>query len=173
MPFREVTFQDASPIKFSFSYRDRQRNVAYSNVLVASFDGEYRSGSAGAPDARLIHGITQAAVTIWTPAGLVLDLRKLHYEWGDEMDMLLGPPDGLEIPTTVVGSELCLPAIATLMFGMNTTKRATEQEGIFDLLEPALVYVETQLQQKRVALAEKYPPLPRKSWGLLSWIRTK
>jgi hypothetical protein len=171
MSFHDVTFSDASPINFSFSYKERERGVAYSNVLVASFDGEYRPGSAGAPDAMLIRGITQAAVTVWSPAGLVLDLRKLHYEWGDEMDMLLGPPDGLEIPTAVVGSELCLPAIATLMFGVNTTKRATEQEGVFDALDAALAYVEAQLKEERVALSEKYPPLPRKSWGLLSWIR--
>lgn len=173
MSFREVTLQGASPIKYSFSYKERQRGVAYSNVLVASFDGEYRSGSAGAPDAMLIRGITQTAVMIWSPSGLVLDFRKLHYEWGDEMEMLLGPPDDIDIPTAVVGSELCLPAIATLMFGMNTAKKATEHEGVFDSLELALGYVETQLQQKRVALAEKYPPLPRKNWGLLSWIRAK
>src|ERR1051326_8385333 len=173
MSFREVTFQDASPIKFSFSYKGRERGVAYSNVLVASFDGEYRSGSAGAPDAMLIRGVTQAAVTVWSPAGLVLDLSKLHYAWGDEMDMLLGPPDGLEIPTAVVGSDICLPAIATLMFGMDTTKKATEQEGIFESLDEALAYVEARLEKRGGALGEKYPPLPRKSWGLLSWIRKK
>jgi len=173
MLFREVTFRDASPIKFSLSYRERERGVAYSNVLVASFDGDYRSGSAGAPDAMLIRGITQAAVTVWSPAGLILDFTKLDYGWGDEMDMLLGPPDGLEIPTAVVGSELCLPAIATLMFGMDTARKATEQEGIFDSLDAAVAYVEARLQEKRVALAEKYPSLPRKSWMLLSWIRKK
>ncbi len=158
MSFHDVTFHDVSPIKYSFSYKERVRGVAYSDVLVARFDGEYRSGCSGAPDASLISGVTQAAVTIWSPAGLVLDLRQLHYEWGDEMDLVLGPPDGVQIPTAIVGSEKCLPAIATLIFGINTIKRATEEENIFETLHDALAYVEARLVEKRVALAKKYPP---------------
>ena len=81
-------------------------------------------------------GMASMAVQIWRPAAIVLDLSKLRYEWGDEMGWLLPPSVGCGKAAVVVGPG-CARAIATLMWGVNTQKGATEAEFIFDSVDAA------------------------------------
>jgi hypothetical protein len=162
MEFKSVEFKDASGVTPSFKLRSGERGVVYSKILIARFDGEYRIGSRGGPDAYFIYAMTQAAVTVWHPDALLLDFSNLDYQWGDEMGMLLALHDRGGLPTAVLGGEKCLPAIATLVFGEKTTQLATERDGIFENLDEALFYLESKLKAKRDELHRKYPPQPPK-----------
>ncbi len=79
------------------------------------------------------------------------------------MDWVLGSPEGVQIPTAIVGSEKCMPAIATLLFGINTTKRATEEENVFETLDDGLAYVEARLIEKRADLVREFPSSPKRN----------
>jgi hypothetical protein len=51
---------------------------------------------------------------------------------------------GWRVLFAIVGSELCLPAICTLIqmfYGAEKIKTATDAENIFDTMEEALAYV--------------------------------
>lgn len=54
-------------------------------VLVIAFEGEYRSGSLGNPDARYMTGCVMRALASLSPCGLVLDFSKLTYRWGNAL----------------------------------------------------------------------------------------
>lgn len=166
MEFKEVDFKDVSAIRPSFKLHSGDRTAIYSRVLIARFEGEYRIGSRGAPDAHFIYGQTQAAVIMWNPDALLFDFSDLDYRWGDEMDMLLGSPDCGDLPTAVLGGSKCLPAIATLLFGEKTVRQATEHDGVFENLDEALLYLESKLKTKRDELDREFPPKLRKRWGL-------
>ncbi len=139
MSLSTVTFQGDSSIAHSFQLQREPRSI-----LVARFEGVYRVGCKGAPDGRLIQGLTGAALIIWRPSGLILDLRQLSYVWGDEMEEVLGMRGEIKIPFAVVGSELCLPAIGTLIkqfSGFKELKTATDAENVFEGIEEAFDYV--------------------------------
>lgn len=107
--------------------------------LVISFSGQYRDGSLGNPDASYMKGIINLASDIWWHKSLVIDLSGLRYEWGDMIEVALDPP-GKRSVAIVVGPE-CESALATLWFGLDTTQRATEQEGVFNSVEAALAHL--------------------------------
>lgn len=135
MKLRPVRIEDETPLRHEFQLETTGGNQ-FRYTLIARFIGEYRDGSAGAPDAAFIIGMVKMAVQIWRPAALVLDLSELRYDWGDEMDWLLPPSVGCRKTAVVVGPG-CARAIATLMWGVNTHKSATEAEFIFDNVEAA------------------------------------
>lgn len=154
MNFVPVEFARESPVACTFSLRDERGKVPFSRILVLHAVGEYRSGSRGAPDARLIAGYLQAALTLWRPDAVVLDLRRLAYEWGDDMLTLCRLPEGAEeMPFALAGSALCLPAISTLLYGGQSGRQATEAGFIFDGLDGALAYVDAKLELERQDLA--------------------
>lgn len=134
MNLRLVRLDDATAVRCEFQLETTGKN-RFCYTLIARFVGEYRSGCAGRPDAAFIVGMATTAVELWHPAALVLDLSQLRYEWGDEMASVLTPDVPCKV-AIVVGPG-CGPAIATLMWGLNTNRNATEADGIFDCLEAA------------------------------------
>ena len=160
MNFQPVEFSSDSAVRYSFSLRAPEaRYEPYSRIVAVHFDGVYRLGSGGKPDARLIVGITQAAATIWKADALILDLRGLDYQWGDDMEWVLSPLDSdRDVPFAIVGSDLCLPAISTLIFGVNTQRSALEKENIFDDFEKAAAWVEAKLAWKGDELRRDFGP---------------
>jgi hypothetical protein len=144
MPLQEVKFENETNIRYEFLLETSDAKPRFWCVLVAKFAGNYRPGHRGAPDARFIQGITQTALAVWRPAAMILDLRKLSYTWGDNMEEVLGCRGEIGVPFAIVGSELCLPAIRTLIQTFHTEgsmKAATDAEHIFDNMEEALEYV--------------------------------
>jgi hypothetical protein len=109
------------------------------NPRVAAAD--YRDGSEGAPDAHFMCGLTEIALEIWRPAALVLDLSELQYDWGDEMDLVLSVGQRQHVPSAVVIGPGCSRAIATLFWGTDTSRLATEAENIFTDLDAAWKHV--------------------------------
>ena len=140
MKLVRVSFEDENRIDCEFFLETTGKN-RYWYTLIAKFRGRYRDGSAGAPDAALIRGLTHTAIEVWRPAAVVLDLSELHYEWGDEMDLLFDVGADQHVKSAIVVGPACTKAIATLMWGVDTTRSATEAENIFDNLEEAWAYV--------------------------------
>lgn len=135
MKLKPVRIEEATKLRCEFQLETTGGNP-FSTTLIAKFIGDYHDGSGGKPDARFISGMTQMATAIWHPAAVVLDLSELRYEWGDDMANLLSPWVGSKKAAVVVGPK-CARAIATLLWGVNTTKEATEMEFIFDSVEEA------------------------------------
>lgn len=138
-----VSFESESAIHHEFLLEGFEKERSSRRILVVKFIGDYRPGCQGMPDALLMQGITQAALTMWGPDAVVLDLRQLTYTWGDNMEEVLGIRGEIKLPFAVVGSELCLPAICTLIqvfYGVDRIKTATDAENIFDNMEKALEY---------------------------------
>jgi len=99
---------------------------------------QYRYGSAGNADAAFMRALAQAAVSYTDPGGIVLDISKLHYVWGDMLESVfdLGErprlqrqarPDDNSLPlfvmngipqATVIGPD-CKDAVRTLLLGIN------------------------------------------------------
>lgn len=149
MKLQSVRFEDETNIKYDFSL-ETSGKTRFDYTLIARFIGTYADGSSGRPDAAFILGMTRAALDVWHPGSLVLDLSELKYDWGDEMDWLL-PPESHR-PTAVIVGPACEKAIATLMFGRDSTRLATEADFIFSNLNEALVYLrKDRKRQKRVS----------------------
>jgi hypothetical protein len=132
------------PLSFeraSLHEHDDSPHVQVEVLLIAKFRGRYRYGSAGAPDAAFIAGLTQTALEVWNAAAVVLDLSEVSYEWGDEMDLLFDVGASRGAKSAIVVGPACARAIATLMWGTETTRLATEAEKIFDTVEEAWRYV--------------------------------
>jgi hypothetical protein len=134
MNLQPVRIEEETGLRPEFQLETTGRNP-FCYTLMAKFIGKYRPGSAGSPDAHFILEMTKMAVGIWQPAALVLDLSDLQYEWGDEMDWLLPPRVGRK--AAVVVGPGCAPAIATLLWGLTTSKPATDAEFIFDTVQAA------------------------------------
>jgi len=134
MKLLPVRLEDETRLRYEFQLETSGRN-SFCYTLIAKFIGEYRDGSAGRPDVDFIVGMTNLAVAMWHPAALVLDLSDLRYEWGDEMSWLL--PPSVTCKAAVVVGPKCARAIATVMWGLDTQKQATEADFIFETVEAA------------------------------------
>jgi hypothetical protein len=83
-------------------------------VLIIAFSG--RADNAACHDAfEVMPAVINAALSLWQPGGVVLDLRQLHYEWGDWMTNSLVAADPQ--PTTVVVSDRNREGLTTLVSG--------------------------------------------------------
>ena len=150
MPLKSVTFERETDIRYEFQLETSDEKRPSWCILLAKFSGHYRPGHRGAPDARFIQGITQAAVGVWCPAALILDFRNLDYVWGDEMEEVLGCRGEIRslpyvirwLPYAVVLGDQCRPAITTLLQVFRPEiASATELEHFFDDIEEAWKYV--------------------------------
>ena len=65
--------------------------IEYKNKKIGliSFDGIYKSGSAGKDDAFFITHKLQQFYESLDPFALIVDCTNLEYEWGDEFDLNL------------------------------------------------------------------------------------
>lgn len=113
MKEEDLSFAALSAITCRFTrqqYRENEDGF-FCEILIASFEGEYRHGGAGNDDAIYMAAMLRAAFSAWHPAALVLDFEHLIYEWGDYMDAPLRASEEERrweggIPTAVVASAL-------------------------------------------------------------------
>src|SRR5690348_9516372 len=122
MKLKPVRIEEYTKLCYEFQLEATGRNPVCC-TLIAKFIGDYRDGSSGHPDAVFMVGMLRMAVDLWRPAGVVLDLSELRYDWGDEMYWLLPPEVNGKKAAVVVGPK-CARAIGTLLWGVNTTKEA-------------------------------------------------
>lgn len=159
MKFDAIDLTQRGNITYSMAQWRRTKKPFLSAVHLA-FKGNYRSGSGGAPDAHFIEGIVRMAQEIWRPSALLLDLRELRYEWGDEMDLVLQPPTDI---SAILVSPKCEPAISTLYFGLNQRKSVLEEPHFFNALEPAIDYVTQAMAANWNSYVEQNPKWMTKS----------
>ena len=144
--------------------------------LVVEFSGECGKGTCNSRTgyAEFMSAIVKAAVEAWKPVALILDLRQLKYEWGDEMNGLFyacdsfqpGPltlrsifgvyPDlaeselskmtkeSLSFPTAVIVSELNRTGMTSLV---KDEMGKSPDDLLFETLEDALAAVDRQAQR--------------------------
>ncbi len=118
MIVEEKSLSELSPISYRISlYRDE--DALFFQALVVAFRGTYRPGSRGDTDADYMRAILRAALSAWQCDALIVDLRELAYVWGDMMSqvMTIGRAEdpAHPLPVVVVLSDLCRPAILTLI----------------------------------------------------------
>lgn len=119
-------------------------------ILVVRFVGTCGIGSGSNDDADFMRAVVVAALDVWWAAGLVLDLRELAYEWGDQMtgvlcggDRFCGVPS---LPTTVAVSDLCREGLTSLV-GQEIGD--DPKRWLFEDLEAAVAELEAQIQASR------------------------
>src|SRR6185503_18905452 len=87
--------------------------------LVVRYQGDYRDGADGRGDALYIVAAAEAAKKAWWAPCIVLDLRELHYRWGDEMAWITSIAwdrvIGRHAPFAVVVSDKCRTALKSLL----------------------------------------------------------
>ena len=87
---------------------------------------------------------------------MILDLRDLDYQWGDEMDLVLQPPRDI---SAIVVSSKCEPAISTLFYGIDTKESVLDEPHFFDALDAAIDYVIQALAADWNLKVEQHPDL--------------
>lgn len=88
------------------------------DAIAIHFHGAYGQGSQGNGDGRFMAAMTHAVLQAWRPAGIILDLRELEYQFGNTLlDAITAgrEEDKWITPTRLVVSGKCDNGITTLM----------------------------------------------------------
>ena len=142
MNFISVTIDEYCPtITYDFKIKNL-RDTHLIDILVISFHGAYRDGSAGSPDAGLIKGIVKTGVSVFDPFSLLIDLSDLEYNWGDNLDLSFEEAEPTR--TVVLVGEKCRRAMSTLYYGINTEKDIVDNEFFFDNFDKAFEKLTTK-----------------------------
>jgi hypothetical protein len=136
MDFQIVNIDDYCPTITSDFKIKHFGDTHLIDILIISFHGKYREGSAGNPDAGLIKGIIATGISVFDPFSVLIDLTDLEYNWGDALDLSF---EGTESTTTVVlVSDKCRRAMSTLFHGINTVNDIVDNDFFFDDFDNAL-----------------------------------
>lgn len=109
-------------------------------LLCVEFSGTYRSTPEGAHDASYMTATLREGARCWQPMGLIVDLSRLEYEAGDDLETVLQYGHETALRTAFVVSPACAQGIAALIFGINTCQRAHDHDEFFETLEGAREY---------------------------------
>ncbi len=141
--------------------------------LIVEFRGECGYGCRSNGDATFMTALIKAGLEAWHPFALILDLRKMKYEWGDQMScplcagdayrpdpldlewMFLSaylverdvnkiPKEFLEFPRACVVSDLNREGLTSLV---RLEMRKNPAELLFETLEEALTSVDCQAKR--------------------------
>lgn len=145
-----LSLDELSSIEVTFQ-RVPCRSVDYLDILIVGFAGTYRIGSAGNPDAQYMAAMAEAGVVAWEPSAAILDLSKLHYEWGDMLEQVFDVGSARygdsSFPVAVIVGPKCEEAIRTLLFGLESSESLDDRQGFCRDLESAWRYVDEQLER--------------------------
>ncbi len=144
---QEARLEDLSSIACRFHIGKHPQESYPKDILVISYEGKYRDGSCGNPDATFMFVMGNAGVQAYNPDAIILDMSDLHYEWGDMLDCVFDVGDEKPCPSAIVVGDGCREAIGTLCFGINSKEDACQHEEIFDTLEDAWTYVTDKLDE--------------------------
>ena len=136
MQFEPVDYKRGSDITFELR-RWARNSKPFISVVHVAFTGNYRDGSAGAPDAHLMDGVIKTIKGAWRPSAMIIDFSDLVYDWGDEMDMFIPIEDDTD--ALVVGDK-CRRALTTLC-SCEPDADITDINSVFDNLDEACKYV--------------------------------
>jgi hypothetical protein len=136
MNFKSVTIDEYCPtITYDFKITNL-RDTHLIDILIITFHGNYRYGSAGSSDAGLIKGIVTTGLSVFNPFSILIDLSDLEYNWGDNLDLSF-EETGYTTTAVLVG-EKCRRAMSTLSFGIDTDKDIVDNVLFFDSFDNAI-----------------------------------
>jgi len=120
MKLANVTLEDLSLLTHEVKLPETAK-FGVPAFKVISYHGEYRHGSAGEPDACYIVATATAAHKAWYTDGIVIDFSDLAYEWGDNMEWVLGigqgAPAKCAFPLVIIVGDRCREALGSLIAG--------------------------------------------------------
>lgn len=117
MNIQEHKLTDLSNASYSYSMCSLLSDDLYKALIVA-FAGEAGNSHEHCGTFRLMDAITMAGIIAWKPSALILDLRNLKYDWGDEMQRTLTVAlawHGEDFPLAVVVSDLNREGLTSLV----------------------------------------------------------
>lgn len=142
MNFQPVSIEKYCP-SITYDFRIKKlRNTQLVDILIISFHGSYRYGSAGSPDAGLIKGIITTGLSIFKPFSLLIDLSDLEYNWGDNLDLSFSETG--ETNTVVLIGQKCRRGLSTLSFGIDSTQDIVDNNFFFDSFDKAIEKLENK-----------------------------
>jgi hypothetical protein len=142
MNLKSVTIAEYCPtITYEFKIQNL-RDTHLIDILIVSFHGTYREGSAGSPDAGLIKGIVTTGLSVFDPFSILIDLSDLEYNWGDNLDLSFEETGQTE--TVILVGEKCRRAMSTLYFGIDTDKDIVDNEFFFDNFDEAIAKLKSK-----------------------------
>ncbi len=154
MKISEVRFNELSSIEYRMFLYDPSETRSLLNepqILVMEFKGRYKIGAEGREDSLFMNAMICAALRVWYVKGLILDLRQLSYEWGDNIgEVLLAGKSvmGSKFPTAMIVSDLCRPALETASVLYERDRLSGNQtQWLFDDLDSALGFIEEQISR--------------------------
>jgi hypothetical protein len=128
-----VTLEDESPIVARYRVERFGNGLV---LLVVAWAGEYRHGSAGAPDARRMTAQVAAGLAQWSADAVVLDLSALSYRWGDGLMAVF--------EAAARGGDTLLPRLVAIVAGPDSRAGLASlcvPETLFDDLATAVADV--------------------------------
>src|SRR5690349_21152281 len=84
MQLTEQRLSDLSSIRHAY-FTSPLPSRSYFKILIVRFEGDCGYGSGSNSDATFMSAIIAAGLQSWEPVAVILDLRQLSYEWGDQM----------------------------------------------------------------------------------------
>jgi len=129
----------------------KSSEVDYCDIMILKFIGEYRFGSQGNSDARSMRAIGEAVLEAWNPRGLLIDLRDLSYEWGDQLEdvFYIGSDKYRDrpFPVAVLVGKNSEEAVRTLIVGPWGTEKIDEIGWVFKDVTSAWAFIEAKLKE--------------------------
>lgn len=162
-------FEDLSPLEYSL-FTCPLPQWPSKECLIVEFTGECGAGHQSNGDAAFMTAIVKAALEAWEASALILDLRKLKYEWGDQMTRVLAACGSFDLGRlqlmSAFGEELAVADVtkipkaylafptACVVSGLNRTGLISlvkqemgmnPDEILFETTDAALIAVESKL----------------------------
>jgi hypothetical protein len=137
---------------------------SYCEALIVRCTGECGFGSNSNADAQFMTAMVKAGLAAWEPVALVLDLRELKYQWGDQMLGVLCAGEGYYYdwsspPTAVVVSGLCRDGLTSLIEKeMGGNQRAAD--WLYESIEDAVSAVDIKFEntQTKANISQPHSP---------------
>jgi hypothetical protein len=141
MKTTEVRLEDLSNVRCRY-FMAEIPELEHLSTLIVEFSGECGFGSGRNADACFMDGMIAARFRAWSPACLILDLRRLKYEWGDMMTAIFAPPHEListndeevDFPIAAIVSDLNRDGLASLV---KEEMRGNPEALLFETLDDA------------------------------------
>lgn len=142
--------ENLSDIKVTYQMGN-SRITNYLDVLIIRFSGKYGVGSLGNEDAQYMYAKGEFGINSYEPSGIIIDLQKIEYEWGNTMDLVLTiglkQNEDSSSPIAFVIGDKCKEALGTLVHGIENNEPATTRENIFDDFIEAWEYIEKKMEE--------------------------
>ncbi len=156
-----IRLDESSAIIVSFGRIDRapltSPHIRSPDILVVTFSGKYRYGSAGNADADYMRAMAEAGIYATSPTALILDFTELAYEWGDKIDWVLNAGTDQHgdsfFPMAVVIDDGCSDGLQSLIRGIDSSNPIDDNETFFWSIDDAVAHVYKQIDDFRKSIA--------------------